>query len=528
MMISNYFNQIIRDIPIAWQSSKENLEIAVNGIKYDSRQVQQGDVYVALPGKNTDGHQYIEKAVANGAVIVVGNQPVYDWESLSVPYLQVEDSREALANLSAAFFGYPARFMTIIGVTGTDGKTTTCNLLYHILKSNGYKTGMISTVNALIGDQILDTGFHVTTPEAPAIQSYLKQMLDSGITHVIIEATSHGLAQKRVSGCEFDIAVVTNITHEHLDYHGTYESYLASKAKLFEMLAETKEKKSGNIRLGILNKDDFSYKLLENSFSGRKKTYAVNQEADLKAEQISFSKKGIEFIARGKDIFTNVHCHLIGGYNVSNCLAAMTAAIFGLGIDPHVAANGVASLDNVPGRMEFIDMGQEFTAVVDFAHTPNALQNVIKAARNFTTGKIITVFGSAGLRDREKRRMMAEISAKFSDISIITAEDPRTESLELILKEMGNAAEQQGALMGESLILEPDRAEALKKAVLLAGKNDTILACGKGHEQSMCFGDVEYPWDDRTAFKSAISQFLNVPGPAMPYLPTQDRDHEQF
>ncbi len=459
-------------------------------------------------------------------MIVIGTQPVDDWKSLPVPYLRVDDSREALANLSAAFFGYPARFMTIIGVTGTDGKTTTCNLLYHILKTNGFKTGMISTVNAQIGDRTLDTGFHVTTPEAPAIQSYLKQMLDSGITHVIIEATSHGLTQKRVSGCEFDIAVLTNITHEHLDYHGTYESYRASKAKLFGMLAETKEKMIGNIRLGIINKDDISYNFLEQFFPGQKKTYAVNQEADLKAEQISFSKDGIEFITKGKDIFTIVQCHLIGKYNISNCLAAMAAAIFGLGIDPDVAARGVASLTSVPGRMEFIDLGQEFNAVVDFAHTPNALQNALSAARNFTAGKIITVFGSAGLRDRQKRRMMAEISARFSDISIITAEDPRTESLELILKEMGKAAELEGAVMGKTLFLVPDRAEALKKAILLAGNKDTILACGKGHEQSMCFGEVEYPWDDRTAFKSAISQFLNIPGPEMPYLPTQGKQNE--
>lgn len=520
-MKTKNFAQLIQEVPFEWRSSVPDLKIAVKGIKYDSRQVHPGDIYVALPGKNTDGHKYIDQAVMNGAAIVIGNQPVEAWVSLHVPYLMVDDSREALANLSAAFFGYPARFMTIIGVTGTDGKTTTCNLLYHILKTNGFKSGMITTVNAQIGDQILDTGFHVTTPEAPAIQAYLNQMLDSGISHVILETTSHGLSQKRVSGCEYDIAIVTNITHEHLDYHGTLESYRASKAKLFSMLAETKVKKRGNIRLAIINKDDTSYNFLEKFISVQHKSYSVNHDADLKAERINFSKEGIEFTAKGRDFETVVKCHLTGKYNVSNCLAAMAAAIFGLGIDPKVAAKGIASLDSVPGRMELIEMGQEFNAIVDFAHTPNALSNVIMDARNFTSGRIITVFGSAGLRDREKRRLMAEISARLADISIITAEDPRTESLELILTEMGKAAELEGAVFGKTLFLEPDRGAALKKAIKLADKTDTIIACGKGHEQSMCFGDVEYPWDDRIAFKSAISQALNVPGPEMPYLPTQ-------
>lgn len=521
-MKKKLFSQIIQDIPFEWQSNSRDFEIPISGIQFDSRLVTPGDVYVALPGINTDGHKFIKEAINREAAVIFGSQPLENWKNLQVPYLQVNNCRVALAHLSAAYFGHPARFMTVIGVTGTDGKTTTSNLLYQILKISGLKVGMISTVNAQIGDKVLDTGFHVTTPEAPAVQFYLKQMLEAGITHVVLETTSHGLAQHRVTACEFDIAVVTNITHEHLDFHGTYEAYRESKAQLFYSLSKTAIKENGNIRLAILNKDDISFNYLDESISVKKKSYSLEEMADLRAENITDYKGGSQFDVVGENIKTSVMCRLPGKYNVSNCLAAMAAAIFGLGIEPELASFGISSLVEVPGRMQLIEMGQEFKAIVDFAHTPNALLNVINSARSFTKGKIITVFGSAGLRDREKRRMMAEISAEFADISIITAEDPRTESLDLILDEMGKAAEMKNARIEDNLYLVPDRGAALIKAVQLAGPNDTILACGKGHEQSMCFGEVEYPWDEATAMRSALAKVLNFQGPKMPYLPTQD------
>jgi len=505
--------------PIRIVSGQISRDVTINGIAYDSRSVQSGNLFVALIGGNSDGHRYIDSAVENGAVAVLGMLPN---EKCKVPYIQVDDTRLALAYLAAAIQGFPARKLTVIGVTGTDGKTTTCNLIYRILLAAGYRAGLISTVNAVIGDIEVDTGFHVTTPEAPDVQRFLRQMVDVGLTHIVLETTSHGLSQHRVTACEYDNAVVTNVTHEHLDYHGNFENYLAAKGRLFEMLSETIEKPSGKIGLGVLNRDDRSFGYLDGLSIPRKSSYSLTPGADLYAEDVRHTPGGLEFTAVGNGIRVPVACHLVGNFNVSNCLAALSAAIYGLGIDPETAARGIASLLGVPGRMEAIDMGQNFAAIVDFAHTPNALIQALDTARELSQNKVIAVFGSAGLRDREKRRMMAEVSAQKADITILTAEDPRTESLEAILAEMGAAAAAQGGIPGETLHCIPDRGEAIRTAIALANPGDLVIACGKGHEQSMCFGTQEYSWDDRTAMRAALAERLKIPGPAMPYLPTQE------
>lgn len=240
-------------------------EVAVSGIALDSRHVKPGYIFVALAGESADGHRYIPAAVTQGAAAVVGTEPMFD---IDVPYLRVPDGRLALAQLSAAFYGFPARELTVIGVTGTDGKTTTANLIFNILKAAKIQAGMITTVNALIGEKILDTGFHVTTPEAPKVQGYLTQMVASGITHVVLETTSHGLAQKRVAACEFDIGVVTNITHEHLDYHGSYDEYLAAKSSLLAELSKSVQKEQSVPRLAVINKDDSSFEYLNEFVAG--------------------------------------------------------------------------------------------------------------------------------------------------------------------------------------------------------------------------------------------------------------------
>ncbi len=504
--------------PIRIVSGQSSSGVAINGIAFDSRAVEPGNLFIALIGGNSDGHRFIDSAVENGAVAVMGMLPN---APCKVPYIQVEDTRVALAYLSAAIHGFPARKLTVIGVTGTDGKTTTCNMIYQILLAAGIRAGIISTVNAVIGSNELDTGFHVTTPEAPDVQRYLRQMVDAGLTHVVLETTSHGLSQHRVTACEYDIAVITNVTHEHLDYHGSYENYLAAKGRLFEMLSETVSKPFGNIGLGVLNSDDRSFKYLNGLAMPRKISYGLTMGADLSAEDVRHAPGGLEFTAVGKGISTPVACRLVGNFNVSNCLAALSATIFGLGIDPATAARGIASLPGVPGRMEAIDLGQDFTAIVDFAHTPNALVQALDTVRGLTKNRVIAVFGSAGLRDREKRRMMAEVSAQKADITILTAEDPRTESLDAILAEMGDAASGQGAVEGKTFYCIADRGEAIRTAVRLANPGDLVIACGKGHEQSMCFGSQEYPWDDRIAMRAALAERLNIPGPAMPYLPTQ-------
>lgn len=493
----------------------------IRGICMDSRDVFPGCLFVALPGITTDGHRFIPQAIQNGAVAVLGTQS-YATQSWPVPYLQVRDARFALAYLAAALYGFPARAMTIIGVTGTDGKTTTTNLIYQILLAAGLKAGMISTVNAVIGDQVLDTGFHVTTPEAPDVQRYLAQMREAGLTHAVLEATSHGLAQDRVTACEFDIAVVTNITHEHLDYHGSYEAYRAAKARLFQFLETTLPKAQGNPRLAVLNREDVSYTFLNDLVKGPKVTYGLQPDNDVWAEAIRQDAEGLTFVVHAGEQTFPIHSPLVGDYNVYNILAAVSATLLGLGVDSEAVRAGVAALKGIPGRMERIDLGQDFLAIVDFAHTPNALKRALQTVRQLTRGRIIAIFGSAGLRDREKRRLMAAESARLADITILTAEDPRTESLEEILNVMVRAAVQAGAVEGKTVFRVPDRGEAIRLGVQMARPGDVVIALGKGHEQSMCFGTVEYPWDDRLAMRAALAERLGLTGYTMPYLPTQD------
>lgn len=525
--LSQMISSLPEDLLINVPSIKADRDL-VREVVLDSRQVQPGDLFVALKGGNTDGHRYIPDAIRRGALAVVGEQSLGE---LPVPYLKVPDSRKALAYLSAAFFGFPARRLTVIGVTGTDGKTTTSNLIFKILLAAGKKAGMISTVNAQIGEQVLDTGFHVTTPESPQVQGYLSRMLESGISHVVLEVTSHGLAQQRVAACEFDLGVITNITHEHLDYHETFEAYRAAKGRLFSSLAETIRKPQGNPRLAILNRDDGSYAYLTDLIQSSNRShggqisafsYGLSLGASLYAENIHQSPAGLEFEAVGMDERISISSSLVGFYNVSNCLAA-AAATKGLGIDSEAIRAGIAGLKGIPGRMEAIDLGQEFRAIVDFAHTPNALRSSLETARQLASGgKVIAVFGSAGLRDREKRRMMAEVSAELADFTILTAEDPRTESLSEILSEMAVGAKARHGVEGATYWRVPDRRQAIRFAISLAQPGDLVIALGKGHEQSMCFGEKEYRWDDRLAVRAALCEHLDIPGPVMPFLPAAD------
>ncbi len=500
-------------------------EIAITGIALDSRQVEPGNVFIALQGGSVDGHRFIPQAITQGAVAVVGSEPSFDIE---VPYIRVTDGRLALAQLSAAFFGFPARELIVVGVTGTDGKTTTANLIFHILKAAKIQAGMITTVNALIGNKVLDTGFHVTTPEAPIVQGYLAEMVASGMSHVVLETTSHGLEQKRVAACEFDVGVVTNITHEHLDYHGSYEEYLAAKGSLLTELSKTVQKKSSIQPLAVLNKDDSSYGYLEGLVADLRPgvssvSYGLGIGAQVIASGVNASPAGLTFsVQLGDQHPMEIHSSLVGDYNVSNCLAAISATAAGLGIDEQFIRQGIASLPGIPGRMEVIDLGQDFLAIVDFAHTPNALEKALSSARQMTGGKVIVVFGSAGLRDQAKRGMMAEISGRLADLSVLTAEDPRSESLDKILSEMAAGIASQGGVEGRSFWREPDRGEAIRFALSLAQTGDLVISCGKGHEQSMCFGEIKYAWDDRTAMRAALAELQDVDGPPMPYLPTQD------
>ena len=495
-------------------------ELRVAGVTADSRQVTPGALFVAIQGTEADGHTFLKQAEQAGAAAAVGQRPA---PGLGIPYLQSADSRLAYALLAAAWHGHPARQLTMVGVTGTDGKTTTANLLFEILRSAGARTGLISTVNARIDEQELDTGLHVTTPDPMELQALLARMLAAGLTHCVLEATSHGLAQQRVAACEFDIGVVTNITHEHLDFHGSYEAYREAKGKLFRELADTARKPNGPEKLAVLNVDDQSFDYLQQTTRVRRMSYGFEAGADFAGSELTAGTAGIDFRLRAAGSELGVRSPLLGAYNASNILAALAAAVDGLEVDLQMAVEAVANFAGVPGRMELIDLGQPFVVLVDFAHTPNALRQALLAARTLTSGRVIAVFGSAGLRDWAKRRMMAEISAELADLTVLTAEDPRTEPLEAILAEMAAGAVAKGGEESATFWRIPDRGAALEFAIRQARTGDLVIACGKGHEQSMCFGETEHPWDDRVAIRAALARRLGMEGPPMPRLPTSSR-----
>lgn len=517
---------------LGWSTPPSPADPDITAVVQDSRQVGPGALFVARSGGVTDGHDHIGAALRQGAVAVVGSRDRVDVPGLpdDVPYIQREDTRQAIAWLAAALHGFPARQLVMIGVTGTDGKTTTSNMLYQILRAAGRRAGLISTVNAVIGETVLDTGLHVTTPDPQEVQAYLAQMVAAGLTHCVLETTSHGLAQGRVTACEFDIAVVTNITHEHLDFHGSLQAYRDAKALLFEGLA-TAHTKPGVTKLAVLNRDDISYTFLPPRIAVSQATYSTEQPADVRGGDIAELADRLVFSMQPADTppFT-VTLPIVGRFNVDNALAAATAAMVGLGVTAGDVQRGLAQLPTIPGRMERIAVGvaTDFTVIVDFAHTPNALKQALTAARPLCGpgGRVIVVFGSAGKRDVEKRTLMGEVAGELADLIVVTAEDPRTESLRGLIAASMAGAERQGAQAGRNLWGEPDRQTAIQRAVDMAQAGDVVLICGKAHEQSMCFGEVEHPWDDRVATRAALQQRLGRPADAVPALPTRDPDWE--
>lgn len=495
-------------------------EIEITQVTADSRAIQPGGLFVAVHGITVDGHRYIPDAVARGAAAIVGSLSPTAYVGGPVPYIQVQDSRQALATLAAAFHGYPSSKLRLIGVTGTDGKTTTANLIYQVLLVAGLVPGMVSTVGARIDATELDTGFHVTTPDAPDVQRYLALMAQEGCQAVVLEATSHGLHQGRVAACDFDVAVVTNVTHEHLDYHGTWDAYLDAKAILFESLT-TARRKAGQAKVAVLNADDSSYSRLAAIPADLHLSYGLRAAgADLRAEHIAYLPDRTTFLAQTPAGAVPLETRLLGQFNVYNCLAALGAGL-ALSLPLEAIVSGLAGLTGVDGRMERVERGQDFLAIVDFAHTPASLARALEAVRPMTTGRVIAVFGSAGLRDVQKRALMAETSIGLADYTILTAEDPRTESLDGILDQMAAGARRGGGQLGRNFELVPDRTAAIQRAVEMAQAGDGVIVCGKGHERSMCFGTVEHPWRDQAVVAWAIEQREGRSSAPPPYwLPT--------
>ena len=486
-------------------------DVTLTGLTEKSGEVTPGVGFVVRVRAASDGHPYIGQAIERGATFILAQRSPADL-GLTVPdgvvYWQVADTAVTLACLSAAWYDFPGRELTCIGVTGTDGKTSTSRLLFEMLRAGGLRVGLLSTIKAVIGDSEEPLELHVTTPEAPVVQRYLRRMVEAGLTHCVLETTSIGLAQHRVDAIPFQMGIVTNITHEHLDYHGDYDGYLAAKARLFDITAQ-----SGGT--AVLNRDDSSYKKLAAIAGANQISYGLH-EADVTASERQYAADLTRFTLHlsGGHLPDQpplpIATPLVGEFNVYNMLAAAAAAHC-LGLDATAVQQGIAATDLISGRMERIDEGQDFLVVVDFAHTPRALEVAIDAAKRMVAtrnGRVITVFGSAGKRDVAKRHLMSEISARDADISVLTAEDPRTEDLGDILAMMAQGCERQGGLEGETFWRLPDRGRAIYHALTLARPNDLVLICGKGHEQSICFGTIEYPWDDRDATRAALRAFL--------------------
>lgn len=485
-----------------WHNDSLNINSEIVNLAYDSRKVEAGGLFIAVPGVHTDGRLFLDDAARRGAIAAIG-EPLQDAQDIPLPYMEVPDVRTALANLSCAFYGYPARQLCTIGVTGTNGKTTTSNLISKLLDAAGWRNGLMTTANFKISGQEWENATRQSTLEALEIQQFLRQLVDQHVSHAVIESTSHGLELRRVHGCLFDVGVVTNITHEHLDFHKTIDAYRRAKARLFEMLDPERDKGIGSHPVAILNRDDVSYEVLKPYCRVPILDYGIETDAAVRAVDLHLQASRTAFRLILPDAECQIETPLIGRFNVSNCLAAIATA-YSQGIPLDVITQTLATIKGVPGRMEHIDEKQNFSVIVDYAHTADSLQKVLAILRPVTTGKLMVVFGSAGERDRQKRPIMGSVAAQMSDFFVITDEDPRDEDRESILREIAVGAEQAGKQEGSDFLCIADRREAIATAFSRAQSGDTVLLAGKGHEQSIIIGRDKLPWDDRQVAREEL------------------------
>lgn len=475
----------------------------VTDVTADSRQVTAGCLFICLVGAHVDGHDFVMSAIEKGATAIVAEKEIKVPEHITVIY--VEDTRKAMEDMVPYFFDYPSRKMRMIALTGTNGKTTTTHIVSHILKHKGYKTGVIGTIHALIGDKELPT--HNTTPDVIDLQRFLHQMAEEQVTHVCMEVSSHSLVMGRVCGTEFDNAVFTNLTEDHLDYHKTMENYAKAKAILFGMVSAEDQVKRP--KAAWVNIDDSYAHVMMDAVTNKTLcpvgTYSTTDEkADLFAYDTRFTGKNSSFMLRYKDKEYKVHTNLAGRFNVYNTLGAIGAALSeGISIEDIIEA--LNDFHSVPGRFELINEGQSFAVVVDYAHTPDGLEKILLTAKEITSGKIIVVFGCGGDRDKLKRPIMGGIAAKYADIAIVTSDNPRTEDPNVIVQEVAKGVE-NGKTTHPSLTYEviPDRREAICRAIELASGNDIVLIAGKGHEDYQILKDKTIHFDDREEARKAL------------------------
>jgi UDP-N-acetylmuramoyl-L-alanyl-D-glutamate--2,6-diaminopimelate ligase len=493
--------------------------LEVRGLTQDSRRVEPGSLFVAIRGEHVDGHDLVDAARAAGAAAAIVEVPVPD----PIPQVVVERSRAALADAAAWWEGDPSLELGVVGITGTDGKSTTAALATAALEAAGRSTGLLGTVEIKIGAERTPNPEHVTTPQAPELQAALRAMVEAGNALAVVETTSHGLALERVRGIAYDIAILTNLSHEHLELHGTFEAYRAAKLSLFERLGRAREAApNGNKpwpRAGIVNRDDAQAGIFEavvRESGARLITYGTDPTADVRADRVEERASGLRFRALTPRWEGEVRVRLIGRFNVHNALAVLALGD-ALDLDPQAVVDGLAAVRGVRGRMELIDEGQPFTVVVDYAHSPAALEHVLDllaplaAARG---GDLVAVFGSAGERDTAKRPIMGRVAGQRCRLVVLTDEDPRDEDPMTILDEIARGARDAGRREPRDLLLIPDRREAIEAAFERARPGDVVLLAGKGHEQSILEAGGARPWDEATAAREALAALGFISAPA--------------
>jgi UDP-N-acetylmuramoyl-L-alanyl-D-glutamate--2,6-diaminopimelate ligase len=460
-------------------------QVLITGLTHDSRKVRPGDMYVCIPGFKVDGHDFAIAAMESGARALL----VERFLKLDIPQVKVKNTRQVVGYLAAEFFDFPSRQLELIGVTGTNGKTTVTHLIEKIAQTAGKKTGLIGTLGARIGEQELP-GEH-TTPESTEIQQLLAMMVQEKVQTAVMEVSSHALDLGRVNGCTYRAGIFTNLTQDHLDYHQDMQGYLEAKALLFSELT------GGENQLAVLNADDGSYPFLRERAACRVVSYGVDSPADFQAEQIKLSERGVEFVVNYQGRQTAVFYSTPGKFSVYNALAAFAWGV-SAGYPPETIVRALAEIKGVPGRFQSIRLGQPFLVIIDYAHTPDGLKNVLSTAKEITSGRLITVFGCGGDRDRKKRPLMGEAAARLSDYLVVTSDNPRTEEplriIEDILPGIGRV----------DLQVIADRREAINHACTVAQAGDTIVIAGKGHEDYQIIGTEKIHFDDREEVEIAL------------------------
>jgi UDP-N-acetylmuramoyl-L-alanyl-D-glutamate--2,6-diaminopimelate ligase len=479
-----------------------NGQVEITGIAYDSRRAGPGDLFVAVQGLHVDGHHYLSDAIANGVAAVAVERGVALPQGL--PVLRMPSTRIGLAELSAEFYGRPARRLKVTGVTGTDGKTTVTHMTEHVLQASGIVAGAMSTVAFRVSGREVDNTSGQTTTESPDVQAWLARMVEGGAACAVIETTSHALVQERVRACDFDVAAFTNVGRDHLDYHATWEAYLDAKARLIDLTASAADK--GVEKTAILNRDDASYERLARRPISRRWTYGMTTAADLYPLELAITGDGSRFRMRTPVGETEVNLHVPARFNIYNALCAAGVCL-ALGVPVEDVGLGLDGFEGVRGRLEPVDLGQDFRVYIDFAHAAGSLASALAELRPFTRGRLIAVFGSTARSDHD-RPGMGRAAADFSDFFIITTDDPLTEDPVEIARDVQSGA--TGKSPGRDFEVVIDRRAAIRRAIEIAGPGDTVLLAGKGHERSMRTARGSEPWDERAEAEAAIKDRLAV------------------